>query len=137
MPFDAGSVMRQILCNAKGAFVARMPAPTVVPGAVLIHVHYSLVSPGTEVAALRESLLPASAATGAERGRAYAGLLGSYVRRAPHDPGRAARRVARALQNDGTPGSGTRVVCDGDWSIVDRHSPDMGFVARQGPIEEI
>lgn len=45
--------MRQILCNSNGAFVARAPRPAVEPGQVLIRVHYSLVSVGTEIAALK------------------------------------------------------------------------------------
>ena len=42
--------MRQLLMNMSGVTVARMPRPVVQPGTVLIRVHYSLVSVGTEVA---------------------------------------------------------------------------------------
>ncbi len=45
--------MRQILCNSGGALVARMPRPSLRSGCVLVRVHHSLISTGTEIAALR------------------------------------------------------------------------------------
>jgi predicted dehydrogenase/threonine dehydrogenase-like Zn-dependent dehydrogenase len=45
--------MRQILINSQGALVARMPRPIVEPGYVLVRVHYSMISVGTELASLR------------------------------------------------------------------------------------
>lgn len=50
--------MRQILCNGSKILLARMPRPTVQPGCVLVRVHYSLISAGTEIAGLRASLSP-------------------------------------------------------------------------------
>jgi predicted dehydrogenase/threonine dehydrogenase-like Zn-dependent dehydrogenase len=47
--------MRQVLINSTGALVARMPRPVVEPGTVLVRVHYSLISAGTELASLRPS----------------------------------------------------------------------------------
>ena len=45
--------MRQILLNSGGAVVARVPRPVVERGSVLVRVHYSLISVGTEIAPLR------------------------------------------------------------------------------------
>lgn len=45
--------MRQILLSGNSALVARVPRPAVDPGSVLVEVHYSMVSTGTELAPLR------------------------------------------------------------------------------------
>ena len=50
--------MRQILCNGTKVLLARMPRPSVQPGCVLIRIHYSLISAGTELASLRTALSP-------------------------------------------------------------------------------
>lgn len=47
--------MRQIILSTQGAIVARVPRPSVTDGAVLVRVHYSLISTGTELAPLRAS----------------------------------------------------------------------------------
>jgi predicted dehydrogenase/threonine dehydrogenase-like Zn-dependent dehydrogenase len=79
--------MRQILLNSSGALVARMPRPLVGPGAVLVRVHYSLISVGTEVASLRPA---APAANGTKPTR----LVPDYLGRAIRNPKVAARRLA-------------------------------------------
>ncbi|HZU37954.1 MAG TPA: bi-domain-containing oxidoreductase [Gemmataceae bacterium] len=88
--------MRQILLNSNGALVARMPRPIVEAGAVLIRVHYSLVSIGTEIASLR----PPTATSGQSHGNGAtevnlsAQLMRRYVGRALRNPRKAARKLA-------------------------------------------
>lgn len=85
--------MRQILLSGSGAILARVPRPNVIAGAVLVRVHYSLVSTGTELAPLRAAIAGAD-------GSAPEGSLASLARRAPYyfgkaieNPGLAWRRV--------------------------------------------
>ena len=59
--------MRQVLFSNNKAIVARMPRPTPAPGTVLVRVHYSLISTGTELATLRPFTAGAGGATTAER----------------------------------------------------------------------
>jgi predicted dehydrogenase len=87
--------MRQILMNSGGAVVARVPRPALEPGSVLVRVHNSLISVGTEIAPLKAPLLPASeGASRVEQGVALAGLASHYLRASWRDPRKAARRVA-------------------------------------------
>ena len=72
--------MRQILLNSGGAVVARVPRPIVEPGSVLVRVHYSLISVGTEIAPLRSIASAAPDSTSIERGIEYAGLARHYLR---------------------------------------------------------
>lgn len=89
--------MRQIILNMGGAVVARMPRPVVQPGTLLIRVHYSFLSIGTEIAPLRpRAVVPAEAPPGSaalERIR----VLRHYVRASLRDPRKAARRVNQIL----------------------------------------
>ena len=86
--------MRQILLNGAGARVARMPRPAAEPGAVLVKVHYSLVSVGTEIAPLRSSLIDAAVdRPPLERGAAYVTVATRYFRAALRDPQKAAVRL--------------------------------------------
>jgi predicted dehydrogenase/threonine dehydrogenase-like Zn-dependent dehydrogenase len=86
--------MRQILLNGAGARVARMPRPAAEPGAVLVKVHYSLVSVGTEIAPLRSSLIDAASdRPPLERGAAYVTVATRYFRAALRDPEKAAVRL--------------------------------------------
>ncbi|MDP1571601.1 MAG: bi-domain-containing oxidoreductase [Vicinamibacterales bacterium] len=84
--------MRQVLLNSHGAVVARVPRPTVEPGTVLVRVHYSLISVGTEIAPLR-STLTAPDVTSVEKGMAYASLAQHYFRASLRDPRKAASRL--------------------------------------------
>ncbi len=84
--------MRQILLNSRGALVARMPCPIVEPGCVLVRVHYSLVSVGTEVAALRPA--PASDVASASEAQRFMRFVNQYLGKAFRDPRKAVRRIA-------------------------------------------
>lgn len=84
--------MRQILLSSHGALVARVPRPVVEPGAVLVRVHYSLVSVGTEVAPLRAAVAPPES-TPVEKGLAYASLARRYAAASLRDPRKAAARL--------------------------------------------
>jgi predicted dehydrogenase/threonine dehydrogenase-like Zn-dependent dehydrogenase len=83
--------MRQVLVNSFGAVVARIPRPPIEPGRVLIRVRYSLISVGTEVAALRPT--PVAQALSLEEARAGAATAARYLKAALADPRKAARRV--------------------------------------------
>jgi predicted dehydrogenase/threonine dehydrogenase-like Zn-dependent dehydrogenase len=91
--------MRQILCNDKGALVARVPGPMVEPGSVLVRVRYSFVSAGTETAALRPPPVTAGADGSASAPQASAGLAFTYLSKAMRNPMKAARRVARIARD--------------------------------------
>ena len=84
--------MRQVLLNSNGAVVARVPRPIVEPGSVLVRVHYSLISVGTEIAPLR-STFAASDVTPVEKGMAYASLARHYFKASVKDPRKAASRL--------------------------------------------
>lgn len=90
--------MRQVLCNSNGALIARMPRPAVEPGCVLVKVHYSMVSVGTEIAPLRASV-SASGATPVDRARAYASTGKTYLGLAIRNPRKAVRRLAGMAKN--------------------------------------
>jgi hypothetical protein len=82
--------VRQILLNSSGAVVARMPRPALQPGRVLVRSRYSLISAGTELAALApgaNALITGSDLR--ERSAAASRLLAKAMR----DPRKASRRV--------------------------------------------
>src|SRR6185436_18043340 len=81
--------MRQVLLNSTGAVVARVPRPVAEPGSVLVRVHYSLISVGTEIAPLRSTLTATDIGT-VEKGMAYAGLARHYLKASLRDPRKAA-----------------------------------------------
>jgi predicted dehydrogenase/threonine dehydrogenase-like Zn-dependent dehydrogenase len=83
--------LRQILCNSSGALVTRQPRPALRAGTVLVRVHFSLVSAGTELAALRRE--PIADGSTIERAAAYTELARRYLGKAWHDPRKAAQRV--------------------------------------------
>lgn len=87
--------MRQILCNANGALVARMPRPEIDEHSVLIRVEYSMISVGTEIASLRQSDSSGVEGTPVEKALAYSALAKTYLGLAMRNPGKAARRLAR------------------------------------------
>ena len=81
--------------NMSGAIVARVPRPVVEPGSVLVRVHYSLISVGTELAPLKAALVPTpEGASTVEKGAAYASLASRYFKASLRDPEKAARRLA-------------------------------------------
>ena len=87
--------MRQILLNSNGAVVARVPRPIAERGSVLVRVHYSLISVGTEIAPLRTVSSAAPDSTTIERTAAYASLAQHYLRASIRDPRKAVARVAQ------------------------------------------
>jgi len=87
--------MRQILLNSGGAVVARVPRPIVERGSVLVRVHYSLISVGTEIAPLRTVASAAPDSSAIERSIEYASLARHYVRASIRDPRKAVGRVAQ------------------------------------------
>src|SRR5712671_468559 len=87
--------MRQLLMNSGGVMVARVPRPVVDRGAVLVRVHYSLISVGTEIAPLRSSAQRAPDSTAVERGVEYAALARRYFKASLRDPKKAIDRVTK------------------------------------------
>src|SRR5262245_23275036 len=91
--------MRQVLLNSGGAVVARVPRPVVGRGSVLVRVHYSLISVGTEIAPLRPVAASAPDTSAVERGVHYAALARHYVRASLRDPKKAIDRVGRIARS--------------------------------------
>ena len=87
--------MRQILLNSGGAIVARVPRPIVERGSVLVRVHYSLISVGTEIAPLRSVAGAAPDSSTIERGLEHARLARHYMRASIRDPRKAIGRLAQ------------------------------------------
>jgi predicted dehydrogenase/threonine dehydrogenase-like Zn-dependent dehydrogenase len=87
--------MRQVLLNSSGAVVARVPRPIAERGSVLVRVHYSLISVGTEIAPLRTVASAAPDSSAIERSIEYASLARHYVRASIRDPRKALARVAQ------------------------------------------
>jgi predicted dehydrogenase/threonine dehydrogenase-like Zn-dependent dehydrogenase len=90
--------MRQLLMNMSGVTVARMPRPAVQPGTVLIRVHYSLVSVGTEVAPLRPASVAAPDTPAIERNIDRARQLKHYAAASLRDPRKAVRRLSQITE---------------------------------------
>jgi len=90
--------MRQILLNSGGAVVARVPRPLVERGSVLVRVHYSLISVGTEIAPLRSMASQAPDSSAIERGVEYASLAKHYFKASLRDPKKAMDRVSKILR---------------------------------------
>src|ERR1700726_2349388 len=91
--------MRQILLNSGGAVVARVPRPLVESGSVLVRVHYSLISVGTEIAPLRSMASAAPDSTSIERGIEYESLARHYLRASLRDPRKALDRVTKIARS--------------------------------------
>lgn len=87
--------MKQVLCNSKGALIARMPKPVAGDNEVLVQVHYSMVSVGTEIAPLRASREAAAQPLTLDKAREYSQLARTYLGAAIQDPRKAARRLAQ------------------------------------------
>ncbi len=86
--------MKQILLNSSGALIARMPAPSATPGNILIKVHYSMISPGTELASLRTtSTAQTPNVTPIAKAKNYTNLARMYLGKAIRDPQKAAERL--------------------------------------------
>jgi predicted dehydrogenase/threonine dehydrogenase-like Zn-dependent dehydrogenase len=90
--------LRQLLLTNGGVKVARMPAPALDAGCVLVRVNYSMVSVGTEVATLRPT--PGAENAGAiERARAATGLARRYLGAAIANPKLAVRRSGEIVRD--------------------------------------
>src|SRR5215831_12580042 len=126
--------MRQILMNSGGARVARMPRPAPEPGSVVVRVHYSLVSVGTEVAPLRASFTDAAPdRPPLERGAAYVTTAAGYLGKSIRDPRKAASRLrdiaARQLSRVRPPRAAAPVALGGRrWSAAN----PQAVVSRAG-----
>jgi predicted dehydrogenase/threonine dehydrogenase-like Zn-dependent dehydrogenase len=79
------------LLNASGAVIARMPRPALEAGMVLVRVHYSLISTGTEVASI---LPPRNDGQEGESSTPQHRIAAVYLKKALRDPVKAGRRVA-------------------------------------------
>ena len=82
--------MKQIVLSSAGAILARVPRPAVAPGSVLVELHYSMISVGTELA-------PLKAAAETEESGAD-GPIPGIVRRAPYYLVKAAQHPDIAWQ---------------------------------------
>jgi predicted dehydrogenase/threonine dehydrogenase-like Zn-dependent dehydrogenase len=94
--------MRQILLNMGGALVARVPRPIVERGSVLVRVHYSLISVGTEIAPLRSLVQSSPDSTAVERSVVYAELARHYLRASLRDPRKAVERLGQIARRQTT-----------------------------------
>ena len=90
--------MRQILGTINGAVVARMPRPTAERGSVLVRVHFSFISAGTELAPLRNRIVAPEASTAAKI-EAYTNLSKTYINAALKNPAAAFRFAARIAKH--------------------------------------
>jgi predicted dehydrogenase len=86
--------LKQVLINSGGALVARMPAPIATEGSVLVRVRYSLVSTGTEIAALRPISSSISGASNMEKAAQLSSSAAFYLGKAARNPRKAAERLA-------------------------------------------
>lgn len=89
--------MKQILCNSNGAFVARMPRPTVRRGAVIVRVRYSLISVGTEIAPLRQFSSAQEIST-VEKAKHYSSTASLYLFKAIRQPDKALDRLTEIFK---------------------------------------
>lgn len=87
--------MRQILLSGHSALVARVPRPAIEAGCVLVEVHYSMVSTGTELAPLRQAA-QATAEAGGENMRVLT-KAPYYLKKAIQNPDVAIRRLQHIL----------------------------------------
>ena len=108
--------------NSGGAVVARVPRPIVERGSVLVRVHYSLISVGTEIAPLRS---------------VAAARAGQHVDRARHrvrEPGAAlSPRVAARSAEGGGSRRADRAAPHGAASAARRRRAVTPAVARRRP----
>jgi predicted dehydrogenase len=131
--------MRQILLNSGGAVVARVPRPIVERGSVLVRVHYSLISVGTEIAPLRSVGSAAPDISTIERSIEYASLARHYMRASIRDPRKAIdrvveiarRRVVDMRRRWSPPASQVLTVGGLSWTQV---SPAARFSSADGVI---
>lgn len=90
--------MRQLLLTNDGVRVARMPAPAVADGMVLIRLDYSMISVGTEIAGLRKPS-NVEAASSITQAKELTHRAGRYLIKALLDPQRAANRIKKIAKS--------------------------------------
>ena len=82
--------MRQVMFSNSKAFVARMPRPMPDPGCVLVRTQFSLISTGTELAALRPLFAASAGQSATER-------VSEVTIRAQHYLGKAVKNPRLAI----------------------------------------
>ncbi|MFM9941392.1 MAG: bi-domain-containing oxidoreductase [Hyphomicrobiaceae bacterium] len=85
--------MRQVLISSSEALVARMPAPSVAPGSVLVRTRFSLISTGTELASLTPIASSLKGGTALEQAVELSSRATFYLGKAVRDPRKAAERA--------------------------------------------
>ncbi|CAG0992678.1 scyllo-inositol 2-dehydrogenase (NAD(+)) [Myxococcaceae bacterium] len=149
--------MRQVLCHGGGAVVARNPRPLVGPGLVVVRVEYSLISVGTELAALRSTFRSADA-THIEAAARLTGTARQYLGKAWRDPRKAWARVGEIARREirrrlpkrkrvelaaaGQPVElvfsavgGARLTTEAEGFRVETDGSERGLQVRSNPIE--
>ena len=121
--------MRQILLNTGGAVVARVPRPIVERGGVLVRVHYSLISVGTEIAPLRSRASSAHDSSAAERALAYAALTRHYAKASVRDPRKAINRLMRIVRSQVRRLPAGATALSGDSVTRDQQGWQVGYSA--------
>ncbi len=84
--------MKQLIMSSDKAMVTRVPRVHVEAGSVLVEVHYSLVSTGTELASLKEHYRSADQNT-LEKAEELSSRAVHYLGKAINDPAKAAKRL--------------------------------------------
>ena len=95
--------MEQVILNSQGARVVNNPRPVVSAGCVLIKVHYSMISVGTEIAPLRSASVPTSQELDSssslpvrvQQALQVSRLAAYYLAKACRHPQKAARRALK------------------------------------------
>jgi predicted dehydrogenase/threonine dehydrogenase-like Zn-dependent dehydrogenase len=111
--------LRQLVANSEGVTLQSVPSPAVQSGQVLVRVAYSLVSIGTELAALRA---PEPGGEGASRAGFDVDRMKSRLRYAWHNPALAFARAQAIVRNRVaarlTPAGGQLEVAQGDTAGI-------------------
>ena len=91
--------MRQVMFSNSKAFVARMPRPTADRGCVLVRTQFSLISAGTELAALRPLFAVSTGQSATERVSELTIRAQHYLGKAVSNPRLALDRVMSIARN--------------------------------------
>ena len=96
-PLIGSREMRQVLLANNSIKVARMPAPSVEDGMVLVRVEFSMISMGTELAGIRRTQ-EVESGSAIDQAREIGTVAGRYLRKAVLNPRRAASRLKRIAE---------------------------------------
>jgi predicted dehydrogenase/NADPH:quinone reductase-like Zn-dependent oxidoreductase len=91
--------MKQVLIGSTGALLARMPAPAVEPGTVVVRVRYSLISTGTEIAALRPITSSIQGASALDQAADLSNMAALYLGKAARNPRKAVERATQLIKS--------------------------------------